>query len=778
METGVIGGNKDQAKMAGTPGQKASAIRQGIQEADDLATAVRRGQGRTAASGEEKAKLEKAGALEGLGELEGRVQQLAEQQAQQAFGQREDIQLQQLSEDPETQDLLARIQANPDDFEAVSLLNKKMGAEQPMTAQELMGKFSSAEQLAGQAAAEGLQNMTAGAVDYSTLGFESPDKVAELLEMDPAEFAQMTVPELTQKLNSMLQSEYGQVDALQAQLADPNLGPAERAEVRKQLRDMGAVGIRKAESTAEELEDKIANADTVTMFGEEVAVKDIMDDAYMKGVVSNYFLMDEATRAEFDEANPEMADFINHFENELKEATADIDTGVKALAAEKTKDDTFQTATGFDDNLMNDLTGGEWSNPDRAASVMGQLEQEYPVVKLIGKDSTLSPEQQVNLKAGIDKVKELAPDFVKEMMGMEEWQLKKLGLLDLSSSDTQDLLSIIDQDRVIVKVDPLRPETIMNAFDPKLTEEDLNDFVQSAKAAINLGELSPAALNAIPGLKEMDMPKIAAWIQTQVPGSLAEAGKMKSLSSYLDEIKTSASKLDNVQLPATIKNRFAARSAVSAADIGTALERTDLPGAEQTVEFMNSNPEKFTESGRAEVTGRYQGKVMQDMEQQITTTGLPSINDLLSGIKNDTIADEDIESVLGVLSGNKVGPSQKVDIIAETMGNIEKARKVRDNKRNIAASPAPITKVPAADEITAIGGTALPTEADGSAIDWANATQIEGPASVDTSGTPITPGGLANFMPAAAPKRQIKKPEGGIASVLEKKRRAEGGIGK
>ena len=159
LEGKVIGGNEDQSKMLGTPAQKISALRTTLQGEQDLSTRLRREQVRREATTGEAEAMKEVGRLQQLGDLESRVEQLAEQALLTGAGQTQQVQLEAEEGDQAAVDLLNRIRNNPGDIDAIKAFNNLMGRTQVsemLNAQEILGNFDvSIDPATGQASLGG-----------------------------------------------------------------------------------------------------------------------------------------------------------------------------------------------------------------------------------------------------------------------------------------------------------------------------------------------------------------------------------------------------------------------------------------------------------------------------------------------------------------------------------------------------------------------------------------------------------------------------------------------
>lgn len=263
METGAIGGTPAQAKMAGTPAQTRATLRAEITEKDDLSTRLRQRQPRRQATAEEQAQIEEGRRLEQLRGLGGRVQQLAEQAvipeetAEAELDVAEEV-------DPDTAALVRAVQENPEDQQAlINLSNKlaeqgKIPAGQVASTEQISQLFGDKQQAISRALGEAVpEEIVLTDADYQELGFADSGELASLLGVPAEQLAGMDVQQLTEQINAELTDEFDKVEDLTRKANDPYLGPAERAAVRSELRDLGAVGIRTLESDIDTLADQI-----------------------------------------------------------------------------------------------------------------------------------------------------------------------------------------------------------------------------------------------------------------------------------------------------------------------------------------------------------------------------------------------------------------------------------------------------------------------------------------------------------------------------------------
>ena len=325
-----IGANPDQAKMMGASAQKASALRASLQGGEDLQTRLRQEQARTQQTSAEKAEVAKSQAAQPLGDLQSRVQQIVDSKLQagaQAAGKTlntANLNTSNIS-DPETKALLDKLKASPNDQAVIAQLSNKLhpGENKVITQDDLNALVGSSNAAVGQQVA----SATADTIKAADLPVDVQESVRKFIP--DADIANMTLEDLQREIQSEIDTEMQQVSKEEAKLADPYIGAAERAEARKNLRDMGATGVAAAESEAEKLADKIVNADTIKFNGQDVQVKDLLADDHIAGLVANYLADPNSEASKQLIANePELVGLVKQFEPLMKEAVKGLGTGI------------------------------------------------------------------------------------------------------------------------------------------------------------------------------------------------------------------------------------------------------------------------------------------------------------------------------------------------------------------------------------------------------------------------------------------------------------------
>ncbi len=431
LETAVIGGEPHTSKMAGTPAQKVSALRTALQEEDVLTTRLRREQVRRKATGEEAKAIEQAGRLEQLGDLESRVEQLAEQALARGTEQQQAVELGITTEDEKERELLERIRDNPQDNEAIVEYNRLMGrttVASQLSAEEILGRFGDEAGAVGGALAESVQDkITSGELDFKDMGFTSIDEVAGLLGTDAKQLSGMSIQQMQDQLNAQIADEYDTVDTLNRQANDPALGAAERAEARKTLREMGAVGIRSIESDIDNLADDIAEAETVEFMGEEMQIEELLDDDYLSGVVGKY-MTDKNFAKQLKEEEPQLVEFIERHKGALADAAKDVEAGLLEFAdLQQRNQNLAKSKVGkLSNDIMKEMIPGfgELSATEFKAP---------PAIKML-KSNKYTAQEKSDFYDSIKFLhKEMGPKYIRELSNLDPSSIQGLGLLDKDS---------------------------------------------------------------------------------------------------------------------------------------------------------------------------------------------------------------------------------------------------------------------------------------------------------------------------------------------------------
>lgn len=529
MESSVIGASPDVAKMAGTPNQKTSALRVALDQTKNLSDVQRTAQARQQATGQESAQMTKANKAQNLSGLNSRVQALTNQMLTQA--QASSIPTQ-LNVKPEA---MAQVPAESQ-TEATEILNR-LGTNQAtnqdiLRLNQLMGKTTTADMLTPEQLKQNFQadlgqnlaqatpdQINVSDLDVTTLGFQDNAELAAMLGIPEAELSELNLKELQEQSQKLFNDEFQKVNTLTAQAQDVNLGPAERAEARKTLKDMGATGVAAAESDIDKLADQVANADVVKFNNSEMPVEEMLSDEFVSGLVAQYINGDDSFKEQLKESEPELAKWIDDNKAILDTAVANLDEDVQNFA--KIQNDNkllAKTAAGdLSDNAMKAFFPDFGSLRDQAYD-----EATYPEALKILQDSNYpDKEAQVNLKNEIDRwSEEGASKRAKQLAAMSQADLSKLGVLapvgTAERNRYNSLVRLSNDQKTIALMNPADPDSIARVLvGPSGKMSDLQQTLKDVKAREASGLFKAAdkmTLNALDSNKDgiLDSPEILA----------------------------------------------------------------------------------------------------------------------------------------------------------------------------------------------------------------------------------------------------------------------------
>lgn len=553
----MVQANKDQAKMAGTPAQTGNVLRQAVSPERDLQTQMRQQQVRRMATGEEAEAMERGERLGALEGLSGRVQALTNQMVGQATTQEADSTLRlregaaadlDEAQRAEFESKLQQLNTDPNNFELLRDINNMLGittVDNMLTADQLTERFLSADEQAGQLTAEAFQDQVSIAdVDPTELGFENQEELAGLLGIPPEELAGLSVRDLIEETEAQIAEEFTDVEDLQRRSQDPNLGPAERAEARKQLREKGAVGVRSAETEIDKLADQLVDADTVEFGGEEMAISDMLEDEYLSGLTARYLQAseDDPFRKQLEESEPELTEWINNNKAVLDEAVQNIESGLTEFAELQYKNQQIaETVDGqtIDDEIMANIYD-DWDE----LKIQEYNTEEVPILDTLN-DENADPTTRTNLYSALTTVHEADPDLSKEMATLSMQELSKLGATQ-NTEKWQNYKQYLQDVQSLKRVDPNDRESVAAALlGPGGTWEELQQVYEQATLRDRSGMFKDSPVKsfwrALDGNSDLSLESPEYMVNTLQSMMTAE-GKPRGLKEAIAETPRSISK--------------------------------------------------------------------------------------------------------------------------------------------------------------------------------------------------------------------------------------------
>jgi hypothetical protein len=356
----MIGGNRDQAKMAGTPAQVTKAVEDSTQLS--LRDAIRKEQSQTDMAESERARAEQArqGSL-AVGGLDSRVDQLVAKIGQgTSLTPRYSIDQKTLATSiPQAPANLAQSLngflngevAETDKGTKAIEIAKGLGIAPPASGespeafrQRLEAKLA---EVMPSVAKETADAVAKGIQDYSqvTLGqlweedateatklLGSIEDLAMAIGMEPSEVRALNLPALKEKLEAVGARDFSYVKDLQRRLGDPYTSEAERTSIIRELRRLGASGIRGTEEEYTKLQEAVKQGEMVTINGQAMSLEEALSDSTLSAMAKAYFEGDQATKEKMSQGMPELTKLWDKYSGALREASSKLSGAIESQA--------------------------------------------------------------------------------------------------------------------------------------------------------------------------------------------------------------------------------------------------------------------------------------------------------------------------------------------------------------------------------------------------------------------------------------------------------------
>lgn len=443
LSAAQVGANPDQAKMAGTPNQMNSAIRQSAARQQQgspevrLDDAQRLDAPRTESTLEEAARAATTKAMEGIGTLGNRVNEAVAQRLNSLYSSQASLTINAeaateagIEDTSALTDHLATLLADDTTPEektaALNEINRLHGFTSVedgwKSPEEFLQYFSTSEQ--GQLSDQ-VRSVLGSSVRLSDLqdglGMSNAD-LAAILGVDEEIIQELTVQEFQELIDSQLANMTGEIDSIHWRLSDPNVSAREKAELRSRLRDLGATGQRSVEVELNDLREALDRGDEVEFNGKRVSLDELLSDEYMSTVIGDYLMNPE--RSSLAEEEPSLVDWIETNREGLMAALDSLQSDLEKYDEMQTSKKNLNKidAGALSDDIMNSLMGEGWN------LLSTQLGPIPPILTLAKQDGNVAAALQSledDLEA-VEQLKELSTEELESLgMGMtgSKWDL-------------------------------------------------------------------------------------------------------------------------------------------------------------------------------------------------------------------------------------------------------------------------------------------------------------------------------------------------------------------
>lgn len=491
LETSVLGGNEDQAKMAGTPNQKLSALRSNVQQSLTLSDYQRKD--RPQATSDQKsqqslmqAQLEQ---LEGLGQLQNRVKQMALRRfTNEVEG---PGQLEVTGEQLEGLDtgIISRLQSGQATSTDLLAAAEQLGITEVNNVGQLGAQLMEQLGVDSSVQSEWLASLAEGSLtlselnqdDLTALGFTNAAELATTLGLSEEEVGQLTLEGLEDLVDRKQAEQFDQTRELRNVLRDPTSTPAQREAARAQLGQLQAAGVDDVELQFENLERAVEKGQTVQFDGEQLSVSELLSSEGLELRIAQALSSPEALE-ELRELEKKFAEFIEDNQQAFALLVDEVDADVDAFA--QLQQDNLSIAQpdpkvpSFSDSIME-----EWY--DDWGSLRAEGYQPNGVIQLM-QDPSVDRETKEILQQSVDTLSKRGySDDVRYLGSLSPEQINKLGL-----TDARKMTQYLDARQETERLDDYTGDAfIEQAFgDPnKLQDrvEELTALVQSGFGKTN-----------------------------------------------------------------------------------------------------------------------------------------------------------------------------------------------------------------------------------------------------------------------------------------------------
>lgn len=532
----MLGADAQSAKMAGTPQQLGAALKQ-ASEPQQLGTALRRQQVRTQATGLEQQRLQKSAEMQGLGGLGDRVTNFIDKEMQKlaatpvqvkAVGTFEGKDISGLAPD------LELLRKNPNDMEAMVRVQSALGMDttKQLTPEQINGLYESSQESIGRAAGAAISDSlsVSDLAKDPQFGYDMTS-LSQLLGVPEAELAGYSVNQLSDKINQIAATEFGESAQMQQQAVSPMAGAAEREMARQAGRELSAVGIRSTEADVQKLADTLERADIVSFGGMSVPVGELLKDENISAIIKDYLESPEGSdiRKELDATEPELSNFIKTHQAALSDAAKQMGEGATA----------FKQIQESNKKLVRDSFGGIDLLPEVKKALIPQATA-LSATTINPADSVVlshlqnkTPDQKRAFGDQLNAEASKNPSVAEQVAKLSPEELSALNI-ENDGKRWRTYKDISQDYRTVTNLEPTEHKEILANYSPSIdSAEQVNADIEYNNIATNLGFGDPTYTTGTLPIKDnkVDVDSLkTAFINNNPMPTIAEAaaGKTKS----------------------------------------------------------------------------------------------------------------------------------------------------------------------------------------------------------------------------------------------------------
>jgi hypothetical protein len=347
----------------------------------------------------------------------------------------------------------------------------------------------------------------------------------------------MTVAQLGQALSAAKATGFNTEAQWRSVLSDPTASTQLRGTATMMLRMSGATGIDAAEKSVQSLTNQVQAANTITFNGQSMTVDQLLQkttdpvtgqqvNSQVSGLIASVLSGDQTAISNLQTMSPQLLDFINNNETELKQATANVTVEEQTLATtQATNQAAFAplAAAGFSDAQIQTMTGIDISSVSATVitppAVLTQMSASQTAAAAMA--SVLQAYNELPDGAGMSAIQAI----MSAKDGAQVQALTAAGLFDNTSAGYNTLMSNLKTASAANAVASTPQETPAAIETTVLGSTVSGETPATAISTINvdstlLAAAVPSAISSISTNGSLDAAKLIKAANTGIPSTL------------------------------------------------------------------------------------------------------------------------------------------------------------------------------------------------------------------------------------------------------------------
>ena len=237
--------------------------------------------------------------------------------------------------------------------------------------------------------------------------------VNDMIEFAGENWYEMTPEQIGIAIERKREEIFKTVAEIQRKLQAPNLSPAMREILERELQKYAITGVLRAEKETAEEVGALQATDKVVFGGKAVPIKELLDDDNVKSMISDFLAMDDKEKAE-KLKDPKYAEFYGWVDKAFKSLVGEeekilgaIDEFGELQESNKNLIEDQTTITGHEDDLGADFMKLLGFDPNEWSTDIAQRMKDNEIIKAIS---------QIKDPSIIKRINELSPEYKQELV--------------------------------------------------------------------------------------------------------------------------------------------------------------------------------------------------------------------------------------------------------------------------------------------------------------------------------------------------------------------------